>query len=164
MKPAHGQYRSEGHGKTTRNNEELFTVIHPTQPTTPEPGAERSCQGDARLIRNTLVEAIRACGKSRATIADEMTALLGRKVTERMLNGYTAESQEDYQFPAELQRAFCIATGNDRLLRCMAELHGLQIIDAQDAELVELGRAFLQRSASQEKIDDLQRALSRRTK
>lgn len=88
-----------------------------------------------------------------------MTYLVGRKITERMLNGYTAESQEDYLFPAELTRAFCVATADSRLMRHIAELHGMQLIGAEESELIELGRAFLQRTEAEEQIGLLQRRL-----
>jgi hypothetical protein len=137
----------------------IIREIRPTQiPLAVGPAAPGS-HNDAGLIRRVLVEAIRASGLSREQIADEMARLVGRRITARMLNGYTAESQEDALFPAELTRAFCSATGDDQLLRCMAELHGLHVIEAEDAELVALGRAFLQRTQADEKISFLERRL-----
>jgi hypothetical protein len=115
-------------------------------------------------VRTALAESIRASGKSRAQIADEMTFLTGRKVTERMLNGYTAESKEDYLFPAELTRAFCVATGDTRVLHCLAELNGFRVVSAEESELIELGRAFLQRNQAEEQIEILQRRLHGRVK
>jgi hypothetical protein len=111
-----------------------------------------------------MAESIRISGKSRVQIAEDMTYLVGRKITERMLNGYTAESQEDYLFPAELTRAFCIATGDTRILRCIAEMQGLRVISEDEAELIELGRAFLQRNEAQEQIELLQKRLHGRGK
>jgi hypothetical protein len=93
-----------------------------------------------------------------------MTFLTGRKVTERMLNGYTAESKEDYLFPAELTRAFCVATGDTRVLHCLAELNGFRVVSSEEAELIELGRAFLKRNEAQETIDLLQKRLHGRTR
>jgi len=117
---------------------------------------------DSHVIRAVLTEVIRACGKSRAQIADEMSYLVGREVTERMLNGFTAESKEDYRWPAELDRAFCAVTGDTRLLTCRVELHGMHVIDSDEMDLLELGRAFLQRTQAEEKIERLQKRLQGR--
>jgi hypothetical protein len=113
-------------------------------------------------VRAALTEAIRTSGKSRAQIADEMTYLVGRKITERMLNGYTAESQEDYLFPAELTRAFCTATNDIGLIRCIAELHRHHIIDEHEVELLELGRAYQLRTEADAQMEMLQRRLGGR--
>lgn len=114
---------------------------------------------DSHVIRATLTEVIRTCGKSRAQIANEMSYLVGREVTERMLNGFTAESREDYRWPAELDRAFCAVTGDTRLLTCRVERHGLHVIDDNDLLLLELGRAVHQRNRAGDAIDILQRQL-----
>ena len=118
---------------------------------------------DAHLVRAVLTEVIRACGKSRATICEEMTYLSGQEVTERRLNGFTAESKEDFRWPAELDRAFCTVTGDTRLLTCRVELHGLHVITADEMELLELGRAFLKRTQSEDQIALLQRRLHGRS-
>jgi hypothetical protein len=114
---------------------------------------------DGALIRGLLVEAIRNSDKSRAQIADEMTRLVGRDVTERMLNAYTAESKEEHRWPAELTRSFCSATGDDRLLRVLAEAAGLRVINASESRLLELGRNHLQRSRAERAITTLEQRL-----
>jgi hypothetical protein len=115
------------------------------------------------MVRSILVEAIRACDKSRAQIAEEMSFLVGREITERMLNGFTAESKDDYRFPSELERAFCTVTGDNRLLISKVERHGLYVIDANEKDLLELGRAYAQRTNADERIELLQRRISERT-
>lgn len=88
-----------------------------------------------------------------------MTFLMGTEVTERRLNGFVADSREDLRWPAELDRAFAIATGDDRILRCRAEAAGLKVISGPDIHLLELGRQFLQRERSDAEIVELKRRL-----
>jgi hypothetical protein len=114
---------------------------------------------DSALIRGVLVEAIRNSGKSRPQIADEMSRLVGRQITERMLNAYTAESQEEHRWPAELTRAFCSATGDARLLRVLAEAAGLRVINDTESHLLELGRNHLQRSRAERAISAIEQRL-----
>ena len=142
--------RPAGLDRSTQNPANSFTGDQPMQLEFDGRSTEPGSYNDAQLIREVLAESLHGSTKSRAQIAEEMTYLSGRRVTERMLNGYTAESQEDYQFPAELSRAFCTATGNTRLLECMASAYGLIVVDVRDAELIDLGRAFLQRQEAEQ--------------
>ena len=98
---------------------------------------------DTSLIRDVIYASIAKCTKSRDQIAEELTWLAGRDITVRFLNGVTAESQEEYHWPADLDRAFCAVVGDDRLLTCRAELAGLHVIDGIGWHLLELGREFL---------------------
>lgn len=114
---------------------------------------------DALVIRGVLTDSIKHCAKSRAQIAEEMTYLVGREVTERMLNAYTAESKEDHRWPSELTRAFCAVTGDNRLLRCVVERAGLYVISDEDAALLELGRQYFQKLRATESIASIEQRL-----
>jgi hypothetical protein len=114
---------------------------------------------DSDLVRGVLAQAIRQCGKSRAQIAEEISFLSSREITEISLNKFTAESRTDYRWPAELDRAFCQATGDDTLLCCRAELAGYKMINATDAELLELGREYLKQKRANEKVAALEMRL-----
>lgn len=121
---------------------------------------------DANLdaaIRALLSEVMRSSKKSRAQIAQEMSALLGRSVTVYMLNDFTASCKgqrvaEDSQldtrkspvrFPAAWIHAFCEVTGDDRMqrlilsprLRSLLQLGERQLsqcqAERQRAELIE---------------------------
>jgi hypothetical protein len=88
-----------------------------------------------------------------------MTKLSGQKVTERMLNNWTAAVRDNYRWPAELDRAFCTVTGDPRLLTFRVKLYGLHVIQESELHLLELGRAVHQRSQAEEKIEALQQRL-----
>jgi len=114
---------------------------------------------DAALVRLALIEAIRKSDKSRETIADEMSSLSGTQVTVRRINAFTAESREDYRFPLELTRAFCVATSDFTLLRRVAEMAGFRLIDVVEADLLELGRESLRQKRASENIALLEKRL-----
>jgi len=114
---------------------------------------------DSAIIRAVLVEAIRKSGKSRESIVDAMSLYTGTEITVRKLNGFTAESAEEYRFPAELDRAFCKATSDDTLLRCRAELAGYRVISAVETELLELGRQYLKLRRASDEIALIEKSL-----
>src|SRR5262245_51896415 len=88
---------------------------------------------DANL-RALTTELIRHCPKSRAEIADEMSALLEQRVTVSMLNDYTSDAKKAARFPACFVRALCEATGDESLLDSLET--------AQRLRHLELGRAL----------------------
>ena len=103
---------------------------------------------------------MRKCPRSRAEIADLMSALTGTSVTEIQLNKYASDSREDYRFPCELQRAFCVVTGDYRLMTYAAQATGLLLVDAEDAALLELGREYLRQKRAASNIAALETKLS----
>lgn len=115
---------------------------------------------DSALVRGVLIQSIRKCGKSRAQLAKEITFLSGREITEISLNKFTAESRTDYRWPAELDRAFCRATGDDTLLRCRAELAGFHVINSAEAELLDLGREYLRQKRAAENVAMIEKHLA----
>jgi hypothetical protein len=117
---------------------------------------------DTSVIRGVLLDSMKSSGLSRASIAERMSYLLGRSVTDAMLNAFTAESRGDRRWPAEFDRAFCEATGNNTLLTCRVKMANLHVITDDEKDILELGRAFLMRNQADEKIALLQRRLSGR--
>lgn len=115
---------------------------------------------DDRLIRSAIAETLRKCTLSREQIADAMSLLLNQRVTEQMLNSYSAESKMSNRFPAAWQRAFCQATGNDALLRCCAELAGFRLLTEAEGELLELGREYLNQKRAAEKLARIEKRLA----
>lgn len=86
--------------------------------------------------------------KSRAKVAAEMSRLLNRPVTIRILDNFIAK-KKIHRFPAAWVPAFCAATGDQTLLRMLPALAGLHVID--DREF-----ALLQWAKKQQKINRLQ--------
>lgn len=115
---------------------------------------------DGAVVRAVLIRSMRQCNKSRAQIAEEMTYLSGREVTETALNKYTAESRTDYRWPGELDRAFCRATGDDTLLKVRAELAGYRVIGAEEIHLLELGREYLRQVRAAHEVEILKTRLA----
>lgn len=153
---SHPQTRKATHICNSENAHESFSGSVVTT------GTISSAAGsldDAKVVRETLLASIKKSGLSRAQIADRMTYLLGRKVTENMLHMFVAPSVQDRRWPAEFDRAFCEATGDLSLIEDRARAAGLIIIDAEQLELLELGRAYLAQKRAAETMARLERQL-----
>jgi hypothetical protein len=124
--------------------------------TKPLPGS----LNDDSLVRGVITRAIKQSGKSREQIADEMSVLLAMTVTARMIAAFLAESKELHRWPGAWDRALCVATGDDTLLRCRVELAGFKVMSSADVEVMELGRQYLLRQRATEHIAQLERRLA----
>lgn len=137
-----------------------FTAV-PSQPNlfADNPGPLPGSMNDASEIKAALASALHQCGKSRETVADEMSSLTGMNVTARRLNAFTAESREDHHFPLELLRAFCFSTGDSTLLRRIAELSGYRLVNESEYDLLKLGREYLKQKRAIDQVALLEKRL-----
>lgn len=85
----------------------------------------------AQLVA-AMREAIRKAPKSREVIAEEMTELLGEKVTETTINNWTAPSHP-HEISAGRLGVFCRVTGDMEPMRIVAETSGLYTLPGPDA-------------------------------
>ena len=104
---------------------------------------DRAQDGD--LLRATITREIKRSGQSREQIADAMSALVGCRITTRMLTAFTAESKELHRWPAAWDIAFCEVVGSYRLLEERAKRAGFRMVGPEEEELIAIGRAFLDR-------------------
>ena len=104
--------------------------------------AERQIARPGRLnisaqINAATKVAIRNAPKSRESLADEMTELLGERVSVGMINNWTAESHP-HDMPGRYYAAFCVATGDIELIRIQAEAAGVFTLPGPDALRAEI--------------------------
>ncbi len=90
----------------------------------------------ARLIGQALRDA-RDDGRTRRDVAAHMGEVLGRPVSEAMLNKWSSEGSEDHRIPLDAFMALIHATGAVKLTGFVAGEFGLTVIEGQYAELIE---------------------------
>ena len=116
-------------------------------------------ENDDAMVRRTISQAIRDCSKSREQIADEMTEILGVRVTVSMLNDFTASAKRLCRWPAAWDRAFCAVTGDHELLICRVRAAGFTVIGPVERDLLELGREYLRRKRADAATSELEHRL-----
>lgn len=104
--------------------------------------AERQQARPGRLnVRAQLDAAVKSAAKlapkSRETIADEMTALTGEKITVCMLNNWLSDSHP-HRMPAEYYPVFCVSAGSVEPMRILAEAAGVFTVKGPDALRAEI--------------------------
>jgi hypothetical protein len=74
-------------------------------------GQHGQCADSA--LRKLITDAIRRSPKKRLQIAEELTAILGIRITENMLNDFTSENKRGVRFPLLFSAALCEVLGDD---------------------------------------------------
>lgn len=141
---------------SSETSSQNISVCQPTKGAFAPESVQPGSLDDSKMIREALICAIKRSGKTRVAIAEEMQYLLGRPVTEKMLNAFTAESRDDRRWPAEFDRAFCQATGDYSLLIDRVQATGLRVISSEEEKLLDLGREYLRRKRAEQKIKALE--------
>jgi len=76
-----------------------------------------------------------------------------------MITSFTTETKELHRWPGAWDRSFCVAVNNNRLLFCRVELAGYRVIDATEADLLELGKETLKQKRAAENAAMLEKRL-----
>ncbi len=137
--------------------QESFTPEQPLLFTEHPP--EAGSLNDGNMIRAIITEAIRKSPKSREEIGEEISRLVGERVSIRMLNSYTSEAAEQHRWPSQYTRAFCYVVEDWTLLRCIVERAGFHLITQAEGELLELGREYLKQKRASEQLQLLEKRL-----
>lgn len=118
--------------------------------------------GFDNAIRKAAARSIAACSKSRAGIADEMSAALNIRITEQMLNAYTAHSKPAHRFPAALVPAFCRATGSWELLKALVgEVGDVRLISKSEEIYLQIGKEYFRQREVAQRVEELFASRSR---
>ena len=104
-------------------------------------------------LRVLLAETIKTCPKKRQQVAEELSALVGRSISEAMLNSYTADSKEAHRFPAAWIPAFCVVTGDSRLIEIIASRCGMTLVSERGLRLIEFAEAILEKERGERKAE-----------
>ncbi len=111
-------------------------------------------------IRAALNQAIKKCGKSRDLIANEMSKLMGRKVTKTMLNAYTGESRQLNRFPLSMLLAFEIATESYNLTKLISKRRGCELLVGEDIALAKLARIERKKLALERRAQNIKQTIA----
>ena len=87
-----------------------------------------------------MAKAIRECGKPRSEIVEEMSRLLGRKLSEYTMDKYTSMSAENYHPSLELAMVFDAVTGQMAFANFYAEKLACRMLPGKESLFAELGK------------------------
>lgn len=94
----------------------------------------------SETVKDALRQALRNCGLSRETVADELTRLTGENVSIHQINNWAAPGKDDRSIPLEQLAALTAVTGDDGLARAALECAGWSVLGPEQRAYYELGR------------------------
>jgi len=111
---------------------------------------DRKC--DSHALSRLLVSEMKRSPLTRGEIAQKMSELVGKPISERMLSAFAADSKELHRWPAEFDLAFCETVGSYRLLSERVRLAGFRMVGPREDRLIQIGRAYLQMSRAKKRL------------
>ncbi len=120
----------------------------------PQPAAALPGSMDYRAtLSHLLAETLRKSGKDRHDVAHIASKLTGHNVSKAMLDGYTAESREEFNLPFWVVPVIENACGSYDLTNWLVGVRGGRLLIGNEALAADLGRITRQKEelAAQER-------------
>jgi hypothetical protein len=111
-------------------------------------------------LRDALSKAIESSALSRVQIAARMADLSASKVSEAMIDSWTAPSRGKWNFPVRLALAFDVVTDSTCVLELLARREGRKVLTTEEALDAELGALARQEAEITRRRTDLLAAIS----
>lgn len=102
-------------------------------------------------LRGVLRQMIADSGKSRESIAREMSLYLGASITRHQITAWISPSSTRWRLPAEYIDALEVACGSLDLTRYLAGRRGGRLLHGIEAVYADLGRTAAHRAALQDR-------------
>lgn len=118
-------------------------------------------RAETSLLVGEMVEEARGAGLDRWEIASRASRLVGRDVSKHMLDGYTAESREEFNVPMWLAPVLEIVCSSTRLGDWHAAKVGGQLLLGAATIDAEIGRLEAERERSATQIRQLKQLRGR---
>jgi len=105
-------------------------------------------------VQEALKITLKNCPLSRDEIADEMSRVLGEKVTKNHIANWVAESKNGYRLPLEWTSAFCVVTNDTRVIKAAFEGSGINVLDDSEMTFFEIGKAVEEKRESDARLKE----------
>ena len=108
----------------------------------------------AEAVHEAVLMALKHCLLSREEIADEMSRLLGEKVTVNHVANWAAESKNGWRMPLEYASAFCVVTNDNRVIKAAFSGSGINVLDDSEMAFYEIGKAVEEKRESDARLKE----------
>ena len=105
-------------------------------------------------VQEALRGSLKRCMLSREEIADEMTRLVGQKVTLNHIANWVSESKESYRMPLEYAAAFSAIVNDNRVIKAAFMGSGINILDDTEMAYYEIGKAVEEKRESDARLKE----------
>lgn len=96
----------------------------------------------AEAVLEAVHVTLKDCFLSREQIADEMSRLLGEKITTSHISNWAAESKNGWRIPLEWAAAFSAVTNDTRVIKSAFAGSGITILDDSEMVFYDIGKSI----------------------
>ena len=129
----------------------------------PQRPGDLSCAVEIAATIAAALDRARGRGMTRADVAQKMSWHLGERLSDNMLNAYSAQSHDKHEISLRRAIALDLVVGEDALLRLYtAKRGGRSIVTDDDAALLEWARLHREERALSERKRALEAVLKTR--
>ena len=108
----------------------------------------------AEAVQEAVQAALKNCFLSREEIADEMSRLLGEKISANHIANWAAESKNGWRMPLEYAAAFSVITNDFGVIKAALAGSGVNILEDGELAYYEIGKAIEEKRESEAKIKE----------
>ncbi|MBU0971004.1 MAG: hypothetical protein KKC20_10180 [Proteobacteria bacterium] len=108
----------------------------------------------SEAVQEAVQIALKNCSLSREEIADEMSRLLGEKVSANHIANWAAESKNGWRMPLEYAAAFSVITNDNRVIKAAFSGSGIHVLDDSEMAFFEIGRAVEEKRESDARLKE----------
>lgn len=93
-------------------------------------------------VQEALCQALKRSMMSREEVADELSRLVGEKITVNHIANWTAESKNGWRLPLEYAAALTQILNDTGIIKAALGGSGINILDDKEMALYEIGKAI----------------------
>ena len=111
--------------------------------------------GYTAMVAASVARILREDGRERATIARELSAMLGEPVSKAMLDAYASEARDGHNISAARWWALIAVTGRFDVADSIARRAGARILSGDEIKAAELGNLQAEADAIHARMKEL---------
>lgn len=112
-------------------------------------------------IVGVILNSAHMAGRTREVIAAEMSALLGEKVSRKMLDAYSSPAREDHKVPFSRLLALIIVTNRQDMLDPLLREGGMGVLVGEEVSTARIGHLMRVRAEADAELRKLNRTAPR---
>ncbi|MBA3011107.1 MAG: hypothetical protein KKF12_18085 [Proteobacteria bacterium] len=108
----------------------------------------------SEAVQEAVRSALKRCLLDRDEIAEEMSRLLGEKISSNHIANWAAESKNGWRLPLEYAAAFSAVTNDNRVIKAAFSGSGINVLDDKEMTYFEIGKAVEEKRESDIKLKE----------
>ena len=107
-----------------------------------------------KSVQEAVKVALKRCSLDREQVAEEMSRLLGEKISGSHLNNWAAESKNGWRLPLAYAGAFSAVTNDNSVIKMAFSGTGINVLSDAEMTYFEIGKAVEEKRESDARLKE----------